>query len=129
MEFLICWNFCMGSNWSCSWGLFHSHCNTWSELHLWPIPQLAAMLDTWPTERGQRLNLQPQGDYVCSLTDWATMGTTSIFILIKIFQLAVSVTPNSLASIVLFKFLCCYVWLVNGTRSWMTVLGSFYSVT
>ena len=39
-----------GPNWSCSWGLCHSHRNTGSEPHLWPRPQLMAMPDPKPTE-------------------------------------------------------------------------------
>ena len=31
-------------------GLYHSHSNTRSQLHLWPTPQLTAMLDPQPTE-------------------------------------------------------------------------------
>ena len=34
-----------GLNQSCSCGLCHSHSTAGSELHLWPLPQLAAMLD------------------------------------------------------------------------------------
>ena len=41
--------------------LRHSHSNTRSELHLRPAPQLMAMLDPQPTERGQGLNRQPHG--------------------------------------------------------------------
>ena len=33
-------------------GLHHSHSNTRSEPCLWTTPQLLAMLDPWPTERG-----------------------------------------------------------------------------
>ena len=41
--------------------LCHSHSNTRSEPHLWPIPQLMAMPDLYPTERGQELNPHPHG--------------------------------------------------------------------
>ena len=34
----------------------HSHSNTGSEPHLRPTPQLTAMLDPQPTQRGQGLN-------------------------------------------------------------------------
>ena len=40
-------------------GLHHS--NSGSELPLWPIPQLTAMLDPQPTERGRGSNLHPHG--------------------------------------------------------------------
>ena len=36
-------------------GLQHSHSSAGSELHLWPIPQLMATLDPYPTEQGQGL--------------------------------------------------------------------------
>ena len=42
-------------------GLHHSHSNERSESPLWPTPQLTAMLDPQPTDRGQRLKLQPHG--------------------------------------------------------------------
>ena len=42
-------------------GLHHSHSNARSEPHLRPIPQLTAVRDPEPTERGQGLNLRPQG--------------------------------------------------------------------
>ena len=32
-----------GSNWSCSWGLPHSHSHSGSEMHLWPKLQLVTM--------------------------------------------------------------------------------------
>ena len=41
-------------------GLHHSHNNTGSEPHLRPTPQLTAMPDPQPTERGQGSNPQPQ---------------------------------------------------------------------
>ena len=41
-------------------GLFHSHSNARSELHLRPTPQLAATLDPQTTEWGQGLNPHPQ---------------------------------------------------------------------
>ena len=41
--------------------LCHSHSNTGSELHLWPIPQLMAALDPEPTEWGRRWNRCPCG--------------------------------------------------------------------
>ena len=40
-------------------GLRHSHTNTRSDPCLQSIPQLRAMLDPQPTERGQKLNLHP----------------------------------------------------------------------
>ena len=42
-------------------GLCYSHSNARSEPHLRPIPQLTAMLDSPPTERGQGSNLCPRG--------------------------------------------------------------------
>ena len=60
-----------GLNQSYSWGLYHSHDNTRSELNLWPTLQLAAMLDEW----GQGSNLHPHRDYVGFLIHWATTGT------------------------------------------------------
>ena len=42
-------------------GLCQSHSNAGSEQHLQPTPQLTAMPDPQPTERGQGLNLQPHG--------------------------------------------------------------------
>ena len=42
-------------------GLHHSHSNAGSNPHLWPIPQLTATLDPWPTERGQGSNPHPHG--------------------------------------------------------------------
>ena len=41
--------------------LYHSLRNKGSELCLRPTPQLMAMLDPWPTERGHRQNLSPHG--------------------------------------------------------------------
>ena len=37
----------------------HSHSNAWSKPCLRPTPQLMAMPDPWPTERGQGWNLHP----------------------------------------------------------------------
>ena len=42
-------------------GLPQSHSKAGSEPHLWPTPQLMAMLDLEFTERGQGLNLHPHG--------------------------------------------------------------------
>ena len=42
-------------------GLHQSHSNAGSELRLRPTPQLTAMLDPYPTERGQGLNPCPHG--------------------------------------------------------------------
>ena len=42
-------------------GLYHSHSNVGPELHLWPTPQLTAMLNPQPTEQGQGSNPQPPG--------------------------------------------------------------------
>ena len=42
-------------------GLHHSHNNAKSEPRLRPTPQLMAMPDPQPTERGQGLNPQPHG--------------------------------------------------------------------
>ena len=43
-------------------GLYHSHSNSGSELHLQPTPQLTATPDASPTERGQGSNTHPHGD-------------------------------------------------------------------
>ena len=67
-----------GSNWSCSWGLCHSHNNIRSKIHLWPMPQLTATPDREATEQGQGSNLNPQGKNAGSLTCWATTGTPEI---------------------------------------------------
>ena len=42
-------------------GLYHSHSNAGSRLHLRSTPQLMAMPDPWPTEQGQESNLRPHG--------------------------------------------------------------------
>ena len=42
-------------------GLRHSHSNGRSKPHLQPTPQLTAMPDPLPTERGQGLNWHPHG--------------------------------------------------------------------
>ena len=39
----------------------HSHSNLGSELRLWHMPQLIAMLGPYPTEQGQGSNLQLHG--------------------------------------------------------------------
>ena len=49
-------------------GLRQSHSNAGSELRLRPTPQLMAMPEPSPTERGQRSNLQPHGSQSDSLT-------------------------------------------------------------
>ena len=41
--------------------LHHSYSNLGSEPHLWPTPQLMAMLDPQPTKRGQGWNPHPHG--------------------------------------------------------------------
>ena len=41
-------------------GLCHSYSNTGSKPHLRPTPQLTAILDPQPTERGQGSNLHPR---------------------------------------------------------------------
>ena len=41
--------------------LHHSPSNTWSELHLWPKPELAATPDPEPADRGQGWNPHPHG--------------------------------------------------------------------
>ena len=46
-------------------GLYQSHTNAGSEPHLQPTPQLTAMLDPYPTERGQRLNPHQIGRASC----------------------------------------------------------------
>ena len=56
-------------------GLCHSHSNARSKPHLWPMPQLEAMLDSWPIESGQGLNLHPHIRYVGFLKCWATTAT------------------------------------------------------
>ena len=42
-------------------GLYHSHNNVGSKLHLWPVYQLTAVPDPWPTEWGQGSNPHPHG--------------------------------------------------------------------
>ena len=42
-------------------GLYHSHRNMGSELHLWHTPQPRATPDLQPTEQGQGSNPQPHG--------------------------------------------------------------------
>ena len=42
-------------------GLLHSHSNSGTKPRLRPTPQLTAMLDSSPTEQGQRWNLCPHG--------------------------------------------------------------------
>ena len=42
-------------------GLHHSHSDARSKLHLLPTPQLRAIPDPQPTERGQGLHLGPHG--------------------------------------------------------------------
>ena len=41
--------------------LHHSYSNARSEPRLQPTPQLMVMLDPYPTEQDQGLNLQPHG--------------------------------------------------------------------
>ena len=41
--------------------LCHSHSNAGAEPRLQPAPQLTAMLDPQPTDRGQGWNLYPHG--------------------------------------------------------------------
>ena len=53
--------------------LHHSHHQNWAVSAT--IPQLAAVLDPWPTEQGQGLNPNPHGHYVRFLTHWAKTGT------------------------------------------------------
>ena len=59
--------------------LHHSHCNTGSKPHLWPMPQLAAMPDPRPTEQGQGSNMHPHKHYVGFLSPWATIRTPKMF--------------------------------------------------
>ena len=42
-------------------GLHHSHSNMGSKPHLRPTPEPMTMLDPYPTEQGQGLNLHPHG--------------------------------------------------------------------
>ena len=49
-------------------GLSQSHSNEGSEPHLLPTPQLMAMLDAQPTDRGQGLNPHAHGCWLGSLT-------------------------------------------------------------
>ena len=61
--------------WAATASLHHSHSNTRSKLHLWPMLQLGATPDPQPTEWGQGSNLHPHGDYFRFLTCWAITGT------------------------------------------------------
>ena len=56
--------------------LHHSHSNDGSELHLRPMLQLAVTPDSYPTEKGQRLNLHSHIHYIGFLTHWAKTGTS-----------------------------------------------------
>ena len=67
----------MGGTAAC---LCHDHGNTRSEPHLQPMPLLMAMLDPYPTEKGQISEQHPQGYYVRFLTHWATMGTPQLLL-------------------------------------------------
>ena len=49
-------------------GLHHSHSNVRTEPRLQPTPQLTAMRNPQPIERGQGSNPHPQGSYLDSLT-------------------------------------------------------------
>ena len=51
----------MGQIGAAAAGLCHNHSNTRSKPHLQPMPQVGAMQDSQPTERGQRLNPHPHG--------------------------------------------------------------------
>ena len=62
-------------SWSC--GLRHSHGNTRSGPHLWPLPLRVAMPDHYHTESGQGLNLHLHRDNIRSLTRWTTTGSPS----------------------------------------------------
>ena len=50
-----------GRNGAVATSLRQSHSNSASKPRLQPTPQLMAMLDPQPTERGQGLNSQPHG--------------------------------------------------------------------
>ena len=63
------------SNQSCSWSLYHSHSNAASELHLWPMLQLAATLILKSLNEARTSNLHTYRHYVRFLTQWATPGT------------------------------------------------------
>ena len=81
-----------GSNWSCScWpmpqpqqcqiravlaSLCHSHSNTASELHLWPIPQLSAIPDALTHWARSGIELTSSWTLVRFLTDQDTVGTS-----------------------------------------------------
>ena len=42
-------------------GLYHSHSNVGSKLHMWPTPQLTAMPDPLPPKQGHGSNPYPHG--------------------------------------------------------------------
>ena len=54
--------------------LHDSHSNVGTEPRLWPTPQLTAMPDPWPAERGQGSNWHPHG-YWSGLLPRTTTGT------------------------------------------------------
>ena len=54
-------------------GLCHSHSNMGSKPHLWPIPQLTAMPDPWPTKGSQGSNPHPYNTSWISFY-WAMTG-------------------------------------------------------
>ena len=66
----VAYGSCQASSWIgvAAAGLHHSHSNARTKPHLWPMPQLAAMPDPYPTEQGQRSNLNPHGVYFGFLT-------------------------------------------------------------
>ena len=62
----------LGSNWSCSWGLCHSHCNT---SYIWTCCAACDNASPQPTEQGWGSVPHHHRKNVRSLTYWATSET------------------------------------------------------
>ena len=82
-------------------GLYHSHSNTGSKLHLWPMLHLVATLDTLTTKQGQGSNPRPHRLYIRFLTHWATMGTP-YFIFSKFITSTLDVRNSSETNLITF---------------------------
>ena len=71
--FLTATSVAYGSSWGRGW--VGTAADAYATAMAMPDPQLAAMPDSQPTERGQGSNLHPRGHYVGFLTQWATLRT------------------------------------------------------